>query len=65
MTRHDTLAEMIATVRHDLDAIEDSISLADPEVERDIRLLSEVADHSACHMRMLQHAHTRSLLEEV
>jgi hypothetical protein len=29
------------------------------------RLLSEVADHSACHMRMLQHAHTRSLLEEV
>jgi hypothetical protein len=56
---------VIATVRHDLDAIEDSISLADPEVERDIRLLSEVADHSACHMRMLQHAHTRSLLEEV
>lgn len=62
MSRHDTLAEMIATAHHDLDAIEGSITLADPEIERDVRLLSEVADHAACHMRRLQHAHTRSLL---
>ena len=57
-TRPDVLREMLSTIRRDMDTIEDCLSLADPSVERDIRLASE-----ACRLRLLQHAKTRSLFE--
>lgn len=61
MSRPEVLAEMVATIRTDLAAIEAAIGLADPCVERALRLAGEALDDAACRLRVYQHIHTRSL----
>ena len=60
----DTLAELVAGIRIDLDVICSTPSLADSEVERDMRLAAESLDDAACHMRRLRHQKLRNLFEE-
>lgn len=62
--RDAVLTELIAGIRTDLDAIASTPSLADPEVERDVRLAAESLDDAACHMRRLKHQRLRSLFGE-
>ena len=60
-TDHAVLSDMVSTMRTDLAAIEDGLSLADPSVERDLRLAGEVLDDAACRLRLLLHKRSRGL----